>query len=210
LSEQLKAVKKRTRVYEAEIKYLKTVAMTKIDRDVPTPASLKRDDLSAKMQVGNNAMPPTSSMNSEKGKIEHVGALTEKYVLELEEVAAATSVWDKCLENSLLLQFQDVMRRRAASTVRSLRNRKHIEKFGGKEGEGGVPSSVKHEIPVLNGVTGLGLEHFADADKYKAVVHFLSEPLVFEEVRIDRNFILFIHLICSMLSIITGCKVSWD
>jgi hypothetical protein len=113
------------------------------------------------------------------------------------------------LERIVLDHFKDVMKRRAQVLARdsnAARTRVNEVKKMNRT-LSGYPAAVIAESPgpgagteeyydgidqaaevdegrlqKIGGVTGLGLEHFTDLDRYHVMVDFLSEPSVFEKV----------------------------
>ena len=69
--------------------------------------------------------------------------------------------------------------------MRQLKSRRDIEEWkvhmAHNEGTS-VPERFAHEIPKPNGITGLGLDHFTENDKFSAVVLFLADPTIFRYV----------------------------
>ena len=110
------------------------------------------------------------------------------------------------LERIVLDHFKDVMKRRAQVLARdsnAARTRvNEVKKMnrtlsgypaaespgvgaGTEEYYDGIDQAAEVDearLQKVGGVTGLGLEHFTDLDRYHVMVDFLSEPSVFEKV----------------------------
>jgi hypothetical protein len=212
LSDQLKAILKRSRVFSAEIEYTQKIAGGSVDGSSASGASdglsgrRSGGGLASKQSARSQSTPalatvPAKKLKSSKTakklqaaqsqtllldmqhKIRHTRQMQENYADRVGQIAETRSECDVLLEDALHMQFDKVVARKTSAVLRGLRNRQDIKDYatdGGKPGV--VPPAFSHEIPKVNGLTGLGIDDMTDMDKFQAMVHFLSNPEVFRTV----------------------------
>jgi hypothetical protein len=209
LSDQLKAILKRSRVYEAEIEYVLDLvddgSGTRGGRSSGSLRSDSRSKQSSREKSAKKTMQQTEStpnlatlpkkivakshsmQNLHVDKIEHnvkhFKELKEKYDDKLQDMMDGRSKADVCLENAIHSQFNKVVARKTQSVLRGLKNPKDIREYtrnGGAPGR--VPPAFAHDIPKINGLTGLGVEYLTEMDKFQAMVDLLSDADVFRNV----------------------------
>ncbi len=198
LSDQLKAIMKRSRVYGAEIDYMKnSVSTTLKDKSITSSQSqimlpstsnsissnsLKNSKKSSKRGgIKNSASEP--HLKHPEYAVNHFKHLREKFDGQLKTLEDGKTGWDSILEDALASQFHKVVERKTHGVLRTLRKKSDIAEYGGEKATPGVvPPAFAHEIPKINGLTGLGVEHFTDIDKFQTLVSVLSHPAIFREV----------------------------
>ena len=195
LSDQLKAILKRSRVFSAEIDYVKTMTVDSegsrsIVQSQSTPAIAatpprstirpkKKSKTAKKLQAAQSA----NQLLDLQHKLRHTRQVHDKYNERLEEIAESRSNADVRLEDAIHSQFDKVVARKTSSILRGLRNRQDLKDYAADGGTPGVvPPAFAHDIPKINGLTGLGVEYLTEKDKFQAVVGFLSDAEIFKDV----------------------------
>ena len=204
LSDQLKAVMKRSRVYGAEIDYIKDKLMTttstsmsladesnnynnKLNDDKNNFKNQKSRKKTKKQSIDNN----NSGIGNDPHNLKTIEHTKQKYDNKIQEMIESKTGWDNILENVIDLQFQKIIERKTFGVLRSLRTKADIQKYtGDKAAPGYVPPAFAHEIPKINGLTGLGVEHFNEIDKFQAMVSMLSQPEIFRNIVKDIDIII--------------------
>lgn len=199
LSDQLKAIMKRSRVYGAEIDYMKKSVSTTLDKSMtgsqsshmmlPSPSNsissstlLKNKKKSLKKSgIKNSASEP--HLHDPEHAVIRFRHLKDKFDGQLKALEDGKTGWDSVLEDAMATQFDKVVERKTHGVLRTLRKKSDIAEYAGEKATPGVvPPAFAHEIPKINGLTGLGVEHFTDIDKFQTLVSVLSHPAIFREV----------------------------
>jgi hypothetical protein len=205
LSEQLKAILKRSRVFRAEIDYVQQQGIASIAEDatgsqafekrststpvrskstaaLPSPTAGAKAKKSKKASAARRSASADDILHEMEHKLRQTQHIEEKYKMKVEDMTNLQSESDFLLAEALNKQFEKVVERKTTSVLRGLRNRQDLKNYSENGGTPGVvPSQFMHEIPKLNGLTGVGVEHMTEMDKFQAMVIFLSDAGVFRD-----------------------------
>jgi hypothetical protein len=194
LSEQLKAVMKRTKILEAEVKVFesedketiqaqsKSIKSEKLKKSASEPVINNHKGLVVHTNEQLQRLQMSQSRNSLKIN-SMAKALNHQVKHDLQFMEESRSLYDIEFEDSIMLILNGILKRRAEAVVRSLKSRKTLQSFsetgrknpwGDEQVSGGKCDDV--------GITGLGLQNFLPTDKFNVIANYLSKPEIFTAV----------------------------
>ena len=196
LSEQLKAVIKRSRVLEAELEPTMEFASTNTNKATGNLLSMKATAVIAPQLPELNSKPNlTSSVSGallnltekKKSKLDlhaknksiklkkMTEALNEQVLNDLDDIRQSRTIVDEELEDSIKCLLQQIINRRKEAAMRGRGRAKNVE-----PGMNTLVYAPEHKDAVgICGISGLGLEHFTSRDRLDVMIHFLSKPDIF-------------------------------
>ena len=197
LSDQLKAIMKRSRVFGAEIDYMRNMTVTARKKEIADLKGISNPSIAKSRSVPAIASPKkkkkkpvvVETHNDQLHRMEaHMRSIQSQKVAyhdKVQNMIDSNTEGDYTLEGALKRQFDKIIKRKTDAVVRQLKSRRDIEEWkvhmAHNEGTS-VPERFANEIPKPNGITGLGLDHFTENDKFSAVVLFLADPTIFRYV----------------------------
>ena len=205
LSDQLKAVMKRSKIMEAELKGIEEARKEGTGSSVGTKshASNTTKTSSPYNKYAKRKNPPIfseskllslqQSQSRNAFKLNNMAtSLNHQVSQDLAEIEENKSIIDIELEDSIKSTLKLILDRRAEEVARSLKSRKAMKEVklsdmkklkphedGNVDGTGTSVHSSSTKCDDV-GLNGLGMSKFTPTDKFAALCHFLAKPAVFE------------------------------
>ena len=211
LSDQLKAVMKRSKIMEAELKGIDEAKIGSTGGSVGTKslASNTTKTSSPYNKFVKRKNPPNfndsklqslqRSQSRNVFKLNNMAnTLNHQVTKDLTEIEENRNIIDIELEDSIKATLKVILDRRSEEVARSLKSRKAMKELRSKKESDDTTKLKLHENDSVDGVvrsvhpsstkcedvglSGLGMSKFTPTDKFAALCHFLSKPAVFEIV----------------------------